>query len=130
ARLLGLSIADVEGDRFAAVAALQRRFDGVTALKGAGTLIKGPGHRPIGLCSDGNSGMASAGMGDTLTGIIAALIAQGRRVGQDPEQAASTGVCLHAAAGDLAARVGQRGMLASDLIDALRVTLAQAGEGD
>jgi hydroxyethylthiazole kinase-like uncharacterized protein yjeF len=81
ARLLGCGVADVEQDRFGAVEALQQRFGGVVVLKGAGTLIRGPGHRPTGLCSDGNPGMASAGMGDTLTGIIAALLAQGRRGG-------------------------------------------------
>ncbi len=129
ARLLACTIEQIEQDRFAAVQALQRRFDGVAVLKGAGTLIRGPGHRPIGLCSDGNPGMASAGMGDTLTGIIAALLAQGQRMGLAPEQAASAAVCLHAAAGDQAALHGQRGLLASDLIAALRATLAQAEEG-
>jgi NAD(P)H-hydrate epimerase len=132
ARLLGCSIAEVEEDRFAAVEALQQRFDGVVVLKGAGTLIRGPGHRPVGLCSDGNPGMASGGMGDTLTGIIAALLAQGCRLRAQPgtmtglelEQAATTSVCLHAAAGDRAARDGQIGLLAGDLIDALRATLA------
>jgi len=134
ARLLGCSIADVEQDRFSAVEALQQRFDGVVVLKGAGTLIRGPGHRPVGLCSDGNPGMASGGMGDTLTGVIAALLAQRCRLGAGAqpgpmtglqlEQAATTGVCLHAAAGDRAARDGQVGLLAGDLIDALRATLA------
>ncbi len=158
ARLLGCSAAEVEQDRFAAVEALQRRFDGVVVLKGAGTLIKGPGHRPVGLCSDGNPGMASAGMGDTLTGVIAALLARRRGLGWpppiepgskagvqlefdahlhpqlppefepalEPEQAASAGVCLHAAAGDRAARYGIEGLLAGDLIDSLRATLALA----
>ena len=129
ARLLGCGVADVEQDRFGAVEALQQCFGGVVVLKGAGTLIRGPGHRPTGLCSDGNPGMASAGMGDTLTGIIAALLAQGRRAGLDPEQTATTAVCLHAAAGDSAARDGRRGLLASDLIAALRATLALAEEG-
>jgi len=64
-------------------------------------------------------------MGDALTGVIAALIAQGLEL----EQAAAAGVCLHAAAGDRAARSGQRGMLAGDLIDALRPTLAGTEEG-
>ena len=131
-RLLGCTTAEVEQDRFAAVEALQQRYDGVVVLKGAGTLIRGPGHRPVGLCSDGNPGMASGGMGDTLTGVIAALLAQRCRLGSrsgpmtglDIEQAASTGVCLHAAAGDRAARYGQVGLLAGDLINALRATLA------
>ena len=61
-------------------------------------------------------GMASAGMGDALSGIIAALLGQGL----DLRDAAETGVCLHASAGDRAARDGERGLLASDLIDTLR----------
>ena len=122
ARLLGSTVAEVESDRFAAIKLLQSRFGGVVVLKGAGSLIRGPGHRPTGVCSQGNPGMASAGMGDALTGIIAAFIAQG----MEPEQAACAGVCLHAAAGDRAAEQGQRGMVAGDLIDALRSTLMLA----
>jgi NAD(P)H-hydrate epimerase len=122
ARLLDCTVVEVEADRFAAVTRLQARFGGVAVLKGAGTLIRGPGHRPTGVCSQGNPGMATAGMGDALTGIIAAFMAQGL----EPEQAACAGVCLHAAAGDSAAQQGQRGLLAGDLIDALRATLALA----
>lgn len=118
-RLLGIPTSAVQRDRFAAVEALQRRYGGVIVLKGAGTLITGPSHRPVAVCSDGNPGMASGGTGDALTGVIAALIGQV----QDLEEAASLGVCLHAAAGDAAARDGERGLLASDLIDSLRATL-------
>jgi NAD(P)H-hydrate epimerase len=116
ARLLGTDVATVEQDRFASVRALQERYGGVAVLKGAGTLIQGPSPRPPAVCSDGNPGMASAGSGDVLTGIIGALRAQGL----DSEEAACAGVCLHAAAGDLAARSGERGMLAGDIIEALR----------
>jgi NAD(P)H-hydrate epimerase len=63
--------------------------------------------------------MASGGTGDVLTGVVAALLAQGL----DPEDAASCGVCLHAAAGDVAAADGERGMLAGDLIAAIRPVL-------
>jgi NAD(P)H-hydrate epimerase len=125
ARLLGVSAADIEQDRFTAVERLQRRFGGVVVLKGAGTLIRGAGHRPTGLCSDGNPGMATAGMGDALTGVIAALIGQC----MGPEQAASAGVCAHAAAADRAARGGRRGLIAGDVIRALRGTLADAEPG-
>ncbi|HVC37595.1 MAG TPA: NAD(P)H-hydrate dehydratase, partial [Gammaproteobacteria bacterium] len=68
------------------------------------------------VCTHGNPGMAAAGMGDVLTGVIAALIAQGLPL---PE-AARTGVALHALAGDRAAESGERGLMARDLIDALR----------
>lgn len=115
ARLLGCAVRDVEQDRFAAVEALQRRFGGVVVLKGAGTLIAGPGQRPVAVCSDGNPAMASGGMGDALTGIIAALAGQGLGL----EQAASAGVCAHAAAADLAAAGADRGLLAGDVIAAL-----------
>ena len=60
--------------------------------------------------------MASGGMGDVLAGMIAALLAQGLA----PEPAAECGVCLHAAAGDAAAAEGERGLLASDLIEQIR----------
>ncbi len=60
--------------------------------------------------------MACGGMGDLLGGVIAALVAQG----VDIDRAAVMGVCLHSAAGDLAARQGERGMLASDLMPAIR----------
>jgi hydroxyethylthiazole kinase-like uncharacterized protein yjeF len=123
-RLLGAGVAEVERDRFAAVAALQRRFGGIAVLKGAGTLVRGPGQRPPAVCSDATPAMASAGMGDALTGILAALVAQGL----EPEQAATSGVCLHAAAGVKAARGADRGLLAGDLIGTLPRLFAAAGQ--
>lgn len=115
ARLLGCSAADVQADRFQAVREIQRRYGGVAVLKGAGTLICN-GAEPIAVCSAGNPGMASAGMGDVLTGVIAGLRAQGVAA----SAAAPLGVCLHATAGDLAAREGERGLLAGDLMPHLR----------
>jgi ADP-dependent NAD(P)H-hydrate dehydratase / NAD(P)H-hydrate epimerase len=119
-RLLGCPTAQIQADRFAAVRRLQGVYGGVVVLKGAGTLVYGASHRPPGVCSAGNPGMASGGMGDALTGIIAALIAQGLSL----EEAAAAGVSLHAAAGDAAAaQGGERGLLASDLIAAVRPVL-------
>jgi NAD(P)H-hydrate epimerase len=115
ARLLGSSIAEVEADRFGAITALHKRYGGTIVLKGAGTLIWS-GAGPISVCDRGNPGMASGGMGDVLTGVIAGLLAQGLEL----EAAACLGVCLHAAAGDRAAQEGERGMLASDLLPHLR----------
>lgn len=114
-RLLGITAKDVQADRFAAVNALHQRYGGVVVLKGAGTLIF-DGGGPVDICCGGNPGMASGGMGDALTGIITSLIGQGMSL----IDAARLGVCLHAQAGDLAAREGERGMVASDLIQYLR----------
>ncbi len=111
-RLLGLDSAQIQRDRFAAVEALQQRYGGVAVLKGAGTLICA-GDRAIGVCAAGNPGMAAGGMGDVLTGIIAALVAQRLALAD----AACLGVQLHAEAGDRAAAgSGQRGLIASDLL--------------
>jgi NAD(P)H-hydrate epimerase len=123
ARLLCGSPASVQTDRFAAAADLVKRYGGSVVLKGAGSLVAGEGSRPVAVCSDGNPGMASGGMGDVLTGIIAGLMAQGFE-GRD---AAEIGVCLHGAAGDRAARGGERGLLASDLLAEIRVLVNPAG---
>lgn len=117
ARLLDTSVADIQKDRFAAVSALAERFDAVVVLKGHGSLITGPG-ATVCVCPYGNPAMASAGMGDALSGIIAALLAQGLA----PFEAACCGVLAHALAGDRAAR-SRRQILASDLIDAVAFVL-------
>ncbi len=116
ARLLGCSTDEIQQDRFRAIASLEASFGGVCVLKGCGTLVLG-GDGESALCSDGNPGMASGGMGDVLTGIIAALIAQGLELCM----AARLGVAIHAAAADhAAAQDGERGLLASDLFLYLR----------
>ncbi len=112
ARLLKITTAEVQADRFAAIMQLQKQYGGTIVLKGAGTLIY-DGKHPIQICTDGNPGMASGGMGDVLTGLIAGLVAQHVPL----FQAACLGVNLHARAGDLCAGVrGERGMLALDLL--------------
>jgi NAD(P)H-hydrate epimerase len=119
ARLLGLATGDIQADRFSAVNALNERYGGVSVLKGSGTLIAKAGVRPVSLCDRGNPGMASAGMGDVLTGVVAALLAQGL----ETWDAARLAVWLHALAGDDAARrtTGDEiGLLASDLFPFLR----------
>lgn len=115
ATLLDCTVAEVQADRPEAARALQARYGGVAVLKGSGTLVTG-GEGPPWLCAAGNPGMASAGMGDVLTGIIAGLMAQGL----EPETAAAAGVYVHARAGDRAASRGERGLLASDLFAELR----------
>lgn len=115
ARLLSCSTMDVEHDRYGAAIELANKYQACCVLKGAGTIISDGSQSFV--CSDGNPGMASGGMGDVLTGIIAALLAQGLPA----LQATVYGVCLHGAAADkLAAQYGQRGMLATDLFETLR----------
>lgn len=115
ARLLGCTTSDVQRDRFGAAAAIAQRHASVVVLKGAGTLVAAPGQVPR-VIDAGNPGMAVGGMGDVLTGIIAALRAQGLS-GFD---AASAGALLHALAGDAAAWDGERGLLPADLFPHVR----------
>lgn len=114
ARMLGIETAAVQADRLAASRALQANYGGVVVLKGAGTLIADGSQ--LWLCSAGNPGMASAGMGDVLCGVIAGLLAQGLTL----STAALCGVLLHSCAADSAAVGGERGLLASDLFVELR----------
>ena len=116
ARLLGITVADVQRDRFAAAQALCECFGAQVVLKGAGSIVASPDAAPAVICA-GNPGMAVGGMGDLLTGCIAALLAQGF----PPRDAAIAGALLHAGAGDAAARdAGERGLLPSDLLPWLR----------
>ena len=116
ARLLGIGTAEVQADRFRCARALVERLGCVVVLKGAGTIIAAPGRTPR-VIGAGNPGMAVAGMGDVLTGVIAALSAQGLAA----FDAASCGALLHAVAGDAAAHDGgERGLLPTDLMPWLR----------
>ena len=119
ARLLHTSVAVIQQNRFEAVAEIQRIYGGVVVLKGAGTLIC-DGMTTI-VAKVGNPGLATAGSGDVLTGVIAALIGQGL----DLSTAAQMGVCVHGEAGDmLAAEHGQFGLAASDLAPLVRKVLS------
>ena len=114
ATLLGCSISQIEEDRFSAVRNLQRSFGGIVVLKGPGTLIC-DGKR-VYVANVGNPGMASGGMGDVLSGIIAGLLAQGL----DLMQASILGVSIHGLAANMAAESDERGLLASDLFPYIR----------
>ncbi len=141
AHLLGWTSAQVQADRLGAARGIASRYGATVVLKGAGTLVVREGEVPW-ICDRGNPGMASAGMGDVLTGIIAGIAAQlrdrlidrlpGRPAAgeesaaprpagpQDAQQAAlaeaaCAAVSVHAMAGDLAAGRGERGLLATDL---------------
>ncbi|MDP5147621.1 NAD(P)H-hydrate dehydratase [Shewanella sp. ULN5] len=124
ARLLACTVADIEGDRYAAVRELQHRFGGVTVLKGAGTLVC-DGNQ-VYVCLAGNSGMASGGMGDVLTGVLVSLLAQGYAL----LDAALIGVQLHSQAADEAVKIsGKIGLLASDLVPFIRQSLNKLTSG-
>jgi NAD(P)H-hydrate epimerase len=115
ARLLAADTRSVQLDRPAAAAALAERFQGVVVLKGTGSLVAAPG-AVTALSLAGNPGMASAGMGDVLAGVIGGLHCQIKDLGTS----ARVGVVIHGLAGDTAAEQGERGLVASDLLPALR----------
>ncbi len=114
-RLLGSSVPDVEAIRISVAQEFAARFGAYVVLKGARTIIASPDGRAA-INSSGNPGMASGGMGDVLTGIIAALLGQG----YSPWDASCLGVFVHGLAGDMVAvEQGEIGMTASDLKEML-----------
>jgi ADP-dependent NAD(P)H-hydrate dehydratase / NAD(P)H-hydrate epimerase len=132
ATLLGTSGAAVQADRLAAVRALCARWPATVVLKGAATLVDGSGGGAPYVCTAGNPGMATAGMGDVLAGVLGALLAQDAC---DPRwqfapgehlALVAAGVLAHALAGDRAAEGGERGLKASDLFAPLRTVLNAA----
>jgi hydroxyethylthiazole kinase-like uncharacterized protein yjeF len=125
ARLLGVDVAAIQSDRIGAAQALAARFRCPVVIKGAGSVTACAEGRRWAVHTAGNPGMASAGMGDTLTGIVASLLAQGLPA----DCALESGVTLHAAAGDAAsaargASEGLRGLTASEVSRAARALLA------
>lgn len=124
-RLLGSDSRSVQADRLGAVRALVERYGGVAVLKGAGSLVAAAGETSVSVCDRGNPGMATAGMGDVLSGILGALLAQGA----SSRTAAEAGVYIHAAAGDEAAGSGERGLLAGDLMALIRKWANPLGSG-
>jgi hydroxyethylthiazole kinase-like uncharacterized protein yjeF len=123
ARLLGVSTRAVQSDRVAAARAIAKRYRALALLKGNGSVIAEPGGR-YWINPTGNPGMASAGMGDALAGIVAALCAQGAV----PRDALLAGAWLHGAAADalVAAGSGPVGITASEVIDSARALLNAA----
>ena len=115
ARLTGKSIAEIKENPVQAASQLAVKYNQTVVLKGAPTVIAAPGGK-VWVNTTGNSGMATAGTGDVLAGLIAGLLAQGL----SPETAAGLGVYLHGLAGDLAAdQKTQYCMLAGDLLNNL-----------
>jgi hydroxyethylthiazole kinase-like uncharacterized protein yjeF len=119
ARLLGVSAAQVQADRPAAARALAEKYQAVAVLKGAGTLIAAP-DGTLALCERGHPAMASAGLGDVLSGLLGALLAQGL----EAFAAARLAVWLHACAGERLGSAG-RGLLASELLPQIRQLLEE-----
>jgi len=111
ARLLGCKVADIQQDRVAAARKIADRYGASVVLKGCGTVVAAPSGE-YGICPLGNPGMATAGSGDVLTGIIAGMLCQGLSC----FDAAKAAVVAHAWAGDLAAEeLGQLALLAGDI---------------
>jgi hydroxyethylthiazole kinase-like uncharacterized protein yjeF len=128
ARLLDCDTATVQKDRFAATTALHRQWAGVVLLKGAGTLIASSDESQvvIDVCTEGNPGMASGGMGDVLAGITGGLMAQLLRLEISAADAVRCAACVHGESADLAAAdSGQRGMLATDLLPYVQALVSQ-----
>ena len=122
ARLLNTTVAVIESDRFGSAAKIQKKFNATVVLKGSGTIIcsQSGGTQKWGICGSGNPGMATGGMGDVLTGIIAGILAQGLTL----KDAAEAGVDLHAKAADQASlEYGEAGLSSSDVINELRYLL-------
>jgi NAD(P)H-hydrate epimerase len=114
-RLTGLPSAEILKDRIGVVRRFAREWDVVLVLKGAPTVIGHP-DGAVRINSTGNAGMATGGTGDVLTGVIVSLMAQG----VSAPDAACAGVYVHGAAGDASRdRVGEAGMVASDLLKSL-----------
>ena len=117
-RLIGKTALEVQANRWEIARQFACEHAVTLVLKGAGTVVTDPSGK-LWINSTGNPGMAKGGMGDALTGIIGALLAQGLPA----LEAAKAGVFLHGRAGDLAAeRLGQMAMLATDLIASLGAT--------
>jgi NAD(P)H-hydrate epimerase len=116
ARLLNVSIAEVEANRFDFARRCSTRYRATCVLKGAGSIVDNQRHAWV--CRHGNPGMATGGMGDVLAGILGSLMAQGL----SKDMACLYGVSIHAKAGDIVAqKYGQRGLLASDLFATVRL---------
>jgi len=116
ARLLNKNTDAIQNNRFAAIKEIAKKYQAQVLLKGSGSLVCESENSTVGICVAGNPGMATGGMGDILTGVIGGLLAQG----VDKAKCLALATCLHAEAGDMAAKDGQKSLLPSDLIKPLR----------
>ncbi len=122
ARLSGIGIKDVQSDRIGTALKFALQYGVTVVLKGSRTVVAYPDGKVF-INMTGNAGMATAGTGDVLTGVIAGIAAQGAEAGA----AAVAGVYLHGLAGDAAAEYkGMHGIVAGDLVDILPITIKKA----
>jgi NAD(P)H-hydrate epimerase len=117
---------EIQYDRFESARLLKKQCSAHVVLKGSGTIIQHDGLARV--CAFGNPAMATAGMGDVLTGMMASLAAQQIVQAGDLNRAVVAAVCLHALAGDLAAEGDDRGLLATDVIEHIRVAARRRPE--
>jgi len=123
ARLLGMSIQEIKEDRIELAKQFASYYRVILVLKDSRTIITDG--KKVFINENGNSGMATGGSGDVLTGMITGLLSQG----MDALEAAVLGVYLHGCAGDKACqKKGTRGMLAGDLLEAIPMALKEGLE--
>jgi NAD(P)H-hydrate epimerase len=121
ARLTHRTVEEVQDDRIGFATEAARGWRAVVVLKGAGTVVA-DADGPATIIPTGNAGLATGGTGDVLAGLVGALVAGGIRQGS----AARAAAWVHGRAGDLAAlRYGERGLLASDVVDAIGAVWAE-----
>lgn len=126
ARLIGKTNAEVQADRIGVAREFATKHHLIVVLKGSRSLIAAP-DGTVYVNPTGNAGMATAGSGDVLTGLIAGLLAQSRWPSK-VVRVTIAGVYLHGLAGDLAAgKLGMRSMIASDIITNLSEAILQVG---
>jgi len=124
ARLLGVSVCEVQSDRVGIAKQVAQEWHKTIVLKGAYTVVAAPDGRAM-ISPIANPGLASAGTGDVLTGAIAGLLAQGLSL----FDAAALGVYLHGEAGEMVkSKLGDAGMIATDLLPVLPLVIKQLKE--
>ncbi|MBT8126627.1 MAG: NAD(P)H-hydrate dehydratase [Gammaproteobacteria bacterium] len=121
-RLLQMPTGKIQQDRFLTAQLLEQKYNAQVVLKGSGTIIQ-QGNATF-VTAGGNPAMATAGMGDVLTGMISALAAQQAAMVSDVRKAVINAVSVHALAGDIAARGDDRGLMATDVIEHIREAAA------
>lgn len=124
-RLMGKTVKEIQSDRIRSAQDAAKRFGATIVLKGAHSVVATPDD-DVFIIPTGNSGMATAGSGDVLSGIIAGLLAQG----MNRTWAAVAGAYIHGAAGDIAAaELGEDGMIASDILDCVPIVMKMLRDG-